>query len=458
MKNFYLIGIGGAGMSVVAQLLAEEGYGVSGSDKADGERLEHLRNQGITCYVGHRAEQVPADATVVISTAVRDSNPELAHARQLGLPVWHRSQALAFAAQNHDFIAVAGAHGKTTTSAMLATALAGCDLDPSFAVGGVINDYGTGAHLGKGKFFIAEADESDASFLNYRSRLAIVTNVEPDHLDHYHTQQAFEQAFVDFVDNIEPGGAAVLGTDDVGARRLAAKVAGKIRVISYGFEPFTRSDVHVQLSATKLTANGAQARLTCTGVWRHQLTLDLNVTGAHNLMNAAAAWAAGVDLGADPEQLAMSLRSFRGTGRRFQLVGEVGGVRVFDDYAHHPTEVVAALEQARTVAGNGRVLVVFQPHLFSRTQNFADRFAKALDRADIAVVCDIYAAREDPIPGVDSQLITHQMRSGRFIGDRFEAGSFLVCQARPGDLILTVGAGDITQVAPRIVAELGERL
>lgn len=458
MSHFYLIGIGGAGMSVVAQLLSEEGHQVSGSDKADGERLEHLRSLGITCHVGHNAEQVPEDATVVISTAVRESNPELARARSLGLPVWHRSKALAFAAQAKQFVAVAGAHGKTTTSAMLATALAGCNLDPSFAVGGVINGYGTGAHVGKGDFFIAEADESDGSFLNYRSRLAIVTNVEPDHLDHYHTQQAFEQAFVDFVNHIEPGGATVIGTDDVGARRLAAKVVGKVRVISYGFEPFSRSNVHVQISSTKMDGMHAQAKLTCTGDWDYNVDLQLNVTGAHNLLNATAAWAAGVDLGANPDELIRALQNFRGTGRRFQAVGEVSGIRVFDDYAHHPTEVKAALEQAHTVAGKGRVLVVFQPHLYSRTQNFADRFVQALDLADQAIVCDIYAAREDPIPGVDSRLITERMANGTYVADRFEAGSQLACSARPGDVIVTIGAGDITQVAPRIVAELGERL
>jgi UDP-N-acetylmuramate--alanine ligase len=436
--TFHLIGIGGAGMSVVALLLAARGHDVQGSDAKDSATLAGLHEAGIRTFVGHDASHVGPGMRVVVSSAIRATNPELVRARELSLEVLHRSEALALAAAGLDFVAVAGAHGKTTTSAMIAVALRAAGRDPSFAIGGTVLGVGSGAHLGRGTAFVAEADESDASFLNYTPRVAVVTNVEPDHLDHYGTREAFERAFRDFVGRIVPGGLLVACADDDGARALLADArAAGVRTMSYG---------------------GAGADLLVEGddlVWggqRHHL--ELAVTGAHNRLNAAAAFAVGVELGVKPAEMAAALSAFRGTGRRFEPHGERRGVRVIDDYAHHPTEVEATLRTARQEAGAGRVLVLFQPHLFSRTRDFAERFAAALDHADEVVVTAIYPSREEPIPGVTSGLITTRMVRGTYVPDRHAAAREIARRARPGDLVLTMGAGDVTELADEILGLL----
>jgi len=454
MTRYHLVGIGGAGMAPVAELLTARGLTVSGSDARPSATLERLRAAGVTAHVGHDAAHVPADATVVVSTAVRADNPELVRARELGLPVVHRSEALVVAAGEQDFVAVAGAHGKTTTSAMLAVALAEVGQDPSWAIGGQVAGLGSGAHLGRGRAFVAEADESDGSFLNYRPAVAVVTNVEPDHLDHYGSRAAFEQAFVDFAGRVT--GTLVVCSDDDGALRLAREVTGP-RVLTYGTGAAPGvGEGHVRIGDLTVGATGARALLDAPGR-DTPVPLELAVTGAHNVRNATGAWCAGVALGADPHALAAALGSFRGTGRRFEDRGTAAGVRVVDDYAHHPTEVAATLAAARLAAGDGRVLVLFQPHLYSRTRTFAAEFAAALSAADEVVVTDVYAAREDPVPGVDGSLITGRAEGARYVPGREDAAAAVAGLARPGDLVLTMGAGDVTELGPRILRLLAER-
>ncbi|OZB49771.1 MAG: UDP-N-acetylmuramate--alanine ligase [Cellulomonas sp. 14-74-6] len=457
----HLIGVGGAGMSAVAALLAARGLDVSGSDAQDGPALPGLREAGVRVHVGHDASAVRDVDTVVISSAVRETNPELAAARAAGLRILHRSQALAALMAGRDSVAVAGAHGKTTTSAMVATALLHAGADPSFAIGGTVltaeGPVGGGRH-GEGPF-VAEADESDGSFLAYRPLVSVVTNVEPDHLDHYGTREAFEAAFAVFADRIRPGGQLVACLDDPGAARLVRTVEDRltargVEVVTYGRS--AGSDVHV--GPTRATARGWETELAAGG---ERVVVRLAVPGAHNGLNAAAAWAVLRRLGLDATAAAEALGAFRGTGRRFEDRGTTAGVRVVDDYAHHPTEIAALLGAARQVAGDGRVLVLFQPHLYSRTRTFADEFAHALELADAVVVTDVYAAREDPEPGVTGALITDRMTTpgrGRFVADRTEAASAVAALARPGDLVLTVGAGDVTQLAPVVLAALDARL
>lgn len=460
--KYHLVGIGGAGMSVVAELLAASGAEVSGSDSKESQTTRRLAVEGISVSIGHDARHVPADAVVVVSSAIRESNPELAAARERSQKVLHRSQALALAARGRDFVAVAGAHGKTTTSAMIATALREAGLDPSWAIGGSVVGAGGGSHLGGGRAFVAEADESDASFLNYEPLVEVVTNVEPDHLDHYGSAEAFEEAFAQFARLLKADGALIACADSPGALRMAVGAIDRgQRVVTYGRGDGPRgAAAHVKVAPVRAHSREASRPLGASGAFDDgsgPVRVDLSVVGEHNLLNAAAAWAAGVELGVGREEMASALSHFLGTGRRFELRGEAGGVRVVDDYAHHPTEVEATLRAARAVVGDGALRVLFQPHLYSRTANFADRFAEALSLADDVVVTSVYAAREDPTPGVEGDLVTSKMDPARaqFVPDRFEAARALAARARPGDLVMTVGAGDVTELGPTILDQIG---
>ena len=466
-RAFHLVGVGGAGMSVVAQLLVERGATVTGSDANGGEAFDRLAAAGLGVVLGHAAANVPPEATLVVSTAIKETNPELAIARQRGQEVLHRSQALALAAQGRDFVAVAGAHGKTTTSGMLAEALTEAGQEPSFAIGGVVRALGTGAHLGAGRAFVAEADESDRSFLNYTPRIALVTNVEPDHLDNYGTPEAFEAAFVDFARRLVPGGLLVACADDPGAARLAASaVTEGLRVTTFGTaEPAFLGASHEAHTRLEITSRGAGStaaaliRTTPDGA-QEQVSLALRVPGDHVALDAAGAWTAGIELGVAGQAMADALGAFGGTGRRFEDRGEARGVRVVDDYAHHPTEIEALLTTARGVAAarDGRLLVLFQPHLFSRTAAFAPRFGTALAKADVVVVADVYPAREvqEDFPGVNGGTIVAEVPGGgaRFVPDRVEAAHAIAALARPGDLLLTVGAGDVTALGEVVLADL----
>lgn len=464
-EKYHFIGVGGAGMSVVAQLFVARGWELTGSDQNESYNLDKLRNLGVKCWVGTQPQKITPEMTIVYSSAIRPSNPEFAAGKAAGCRFMHRSQALALAAADRKFVAVAGAHGKTTTSGMIAQTFSQLGADPSFAVGGVVTHYQTGAHLGTGEYFIAEADESDGSFLNYRPQLAIITNIEADHLDNYGSSEQFARAFFDFAHCIEPGGTLILCTDDPGCRTLLKQLrpqgdldescSPKIRILGYGLQaPPAGLDDFCLIKPLAEDPASVSAQFIVAG---KATTVRLPMPGQHNLLNAAAVFLGAQIAGFSAPEIARALGDFEGTARRFETKGQVGRIRVIDDYAHHPTEVEALMHQAREAAGGGRVLVLFQPHLYSRTRNFAPRFAQALDLADQVVVCDIFRAREDPIAGVTSHLITDKMRRGSYLGDRDEAARVLANAAEPGDLILTVGAGDVTAAGGLILEILDSR-
>ncbi|MFC8921564.1 UDP-N-acetylmuramate--L-alanine ligase [Cellulosimicrobium sp. NPDC057127] len=459
LGTVHLVGVGGAGMSVVARLLAARGVPVQGSDARDSDTLAALRADGVRVWAGHDAGHVEAADTVVVSSAVRETNPELAAARAAGLRVLHRSEALAALMADGRAVAVAGAHGKTTTSAMLATVLRGAGQDPSFAIGSsVITADGpvAGGHLGGGDVLVAEADESDGSFLNYAPDVAVVTNVEPDHLDHYGSREAFERAFVDFAGRIRPGGALVACADDAGSSALArAHAAHGGATVTYG----TSAGADLRVSDVRPEPGGgvgATIEGAVGGLGVPPSRLRLRVPGHHNALNATAAVAVAVLLGVEPDTAVAAALDFLGTGRRFEARGTAAGVRVVDDYAHHPTEIAALLAAARPVAGGGRLIVLFQPHLYSRTRAFAHEFADALGAADVVVVTGVYAAREDPDPTVDARTVADLVRAGAAtaVEDRLEAARVVADAARPGDLVLTVGAGDVTDLGPVVLDRL----
>jgi UDP-N-acetylmuramate--alanine ligase len=446
LGRVHFIGIGGVGMSAVARILVARGLQVSGSDAKDLPVLAELGAAGARIHVGYAADNLGDAQTVVAGSAIRPDNPELAAAMAAGLPVLHRSEALASAMADDVVVTVAGTHGKSTTTSMVTVLLQGAGLDPSFAIGANVPALGVNAASGSSGIFVAEADESDGSFLNYRPRIAVVTNVEPDHLDHYGTAEAVYASFDRFTELLPADGVLVACADDSGSLALAGRTheRGNTRVVLYG------------------TADEADVKLHDGGpgeMWLEtpegRFDVELQVPGRHNALNAAAAFAVARELGVDPETAAGALASFSGASRRFEFKGAGRGVRVYDDYAHHPTEVRAALSAARSVAGGHKVHVLFQPHLFSRTREFASEFADALNAADTALVLEIYPAREDPIPGVSSQLIAKDLGpGGRLVGPGEDAMQALLAAAGPGDIVLTAGAGDVTAYGPLIVDAL----
>jgi UDP-N-acetylmuramate--alanine ligase len=454
LGTVHFIGIGGAGMSGIARIMLARGLPVTGSDAKASVSLAALRALGATIHVGHDASQVGAADTVVVSTAIRDTNPELVAARERGIPVIHRAQALASVMAGRQAVAVAGTHGKTTTTSLVTVALQHCGLDPSFAIGGNLNESGANAHNGSGELFVAEADESDGSFLQYSPYAAVVTNVEPDHLDHYGTAEAVTAAFDAFAQRIVPGGFLVTCLDDPGAARLAevARDLG-VDVRTYGESP------DADLRVTELMLRGTGSSFVPVARGRRLDRVEVRIPGRHNALNAAAALATGMGLDQPVERLREGLASFTGTRRRFELKGVAAGVRVFDSYAHHPTELAADLSAARDVAEGGRVVVVFQPHLFSRTQFFAEAFGASLGLADEVVVMDVYAAREDPVPGVTGALVASAVplppQHVVYEPSWSAVAGHLAERAKPGDLVLTCGAGDVTMIGPEVLDRLG---
>jgi len=454
LGRVHFVGIGGAGMSGIARIMLARGLPVSGSDAKESVTLAALRALGATVHVGHAAENVGAADTVVVSTAIRASNPELVEAERRGLRVIHRAGALAAVMAGHRTVAVAGTHGKTTTTSLLTVAVQRCGADPSFAIGGNLNESGANAHNGTGDIFIAEADESDGSFVQYSPQVAVVTNVEPDHLDHYGTPDAVAAAFDDFTARILPGGCLVACADDPGALRLAERTRSRgVEVRTYGEHP------DADLRLVDLVTRGLGSSFEAVSRGRRVGRVLLRLPGRHNALNAAAALAAGMALDLPVERLREGLASFTGTRRRFEFKGTAGGVRVYDSYAHHPTELAADLAAAREVADGGRVVVVFQPHLFSRTQFFAADFGRALGLADEVVVMDVYAAREDPVPGVTGALVAagvslpppHVVYEPSWSA----VAGHLADRAKPGDIVLTCGAGDVTMIGPEVLNLLG---
>ena len=450
LGRVHLVGIGGAGMSGIARVLLARGATVSGSDAKDSRTVRALRALGATVHLGHDAAHVAEADTVVVSSAIRPDNPELVEAGARGLSVLLRAEALAALMAGRRGVAVAGTHGKTTTTSMLTVAVQHCGVDPSFAIGGDLNEAASNAHHGSGELFVVEADESDGSFLVYRPHAAIITNVEPDHLDHYGDAAAVDRAFEAFVATVEPVGFVVLCADDDGTRRLAA--VARLRgtdVRTYG----TATDADLRVDA--LTVSGTTSRYEPVLHGRRLPPVTLAVPGRHLALNSAGALLMGVGLGLDAATLVEGLGGFTGVRRRMELKGTVGGVRVYDDYAHHPTELTAQLIAAREVAGAGRLLVAFQPHRYSRTLAFAAEFGQALGLADEVVVMEVYAAGEDPVPGVTGASVAAAVplpaAQVRFEPSWTAVPGLLADRAQPGDLVLTLGAGDITAIGPEVL-------
>jgi len=461
----HFAGIGGAGMSGIARIMLARGVPVSGSDPAPSPQLDELAALGARVHVGHSASHLAGADTLVVSSAIRADNPELAEARRRGLRILHRAAALASIMLGKQGIAVAGTHGKTTTTSMITTVLRHCGADPSYVIGGVLAETGRGAELGSGPAFVAEADESDGSFLMLAPDAAVVTCVEADHLDNYGSLAEIEAAFTAFAGRISAGGLLVACGDDDGARSLAGRAlagqaaAAGLRVLTYG------TTAGVSYRITGITPLGMSTRFTVTGGAGTRLhasgpaEVRIALPGRHNALNAAAALALTAELGFAPGDVVAGLAAYAGARRRMELKGEADGVRVLDSYAHHPTELAADLKAARDVADGGRVIAVFQPHLFSRTRIFAADFGAALALADEAIVLDVYAAREDPEPGVTGRLVADAVPGGRarFLPDKAAAPAAAAALAKPGDLVLTMGAGDVSALGPPIVAALRER-
>jgi UDP-N-acetylmuramate--alanine ligase len=451
-QHVHFVGIAGAGMSGIARIMLARGYVVSGSDAKDGREVAALRVLGATVHVGHAAAFVEGADTVVVSTAIRPGNPELVEAQRRGMRVVRRAEALAEVMRGRRGVAIAGTHGKTTTTSMLTVAAQHCGVDPSFAIGGSLSESGVNAHDGTGDLFVAEADESDGSFLVLEPLVAVVTNVEPDHLDHYADGAAVDEAFREFLARVRPEGFVVACADDPGSARLAAygREAG-LDVRTYG----ESGSADLRLDNLALD-NGVRADVVHLG--RRLGSLRIRVPGRHNALNAAAALTAGLGVGLPWADLNDGLAAFTGTRRRFDLKGSGRGVRVYDDYAHHPTEIRATLTAARQVAGEGRLVVAFQPHRYSRTAAFRQEFGEALALADDVTVLEVYPAGEDPVPGASGASVAAAVPLPadrvRFEPSWSAVASVLVAHAQPGDLVLTLGAGDITMIGPEVVALL----
>lgn len=447
LGKVHFIGIGGSGMSGIARMLIKAGHTVTGSDVRESGNITELRKLGALVTIGHAANNLGDCDTVVVTSALWPTNPEYLLAQEKNLPILHRSQALKYLTDGKKLISVAGAHGKTTSTGMLVTGLRALGEDPSFVNGGVIAAYGKSAEGGSSDLFVIEADESDSSFLHYKTSIALITNVDPDHLDHFGSLENFEAEFASFANGASE--FVAISSDDQGAVRVTKLLKGK-KIIRFGFA----SDSEVRLHS--VDATGPQVSFSLS-FQESEYQATLNIAGEHNAINAAGAFAVLVGLGFDPKAALDAIATFSGTERRFELHGEYRGVKVYDDFAHHPTEVSAALKGARAVVGDGRLITVFQPHLYSRTRLFAKEFAQALAASDEVVVLDVYAAREDPEPGVTGALIAdafaEQVRM-HYVPNWDDVPAVAARIARAGDFIITMGCGDVFRQVPGILQAL----
>jgi UDP-N-acetylmuramate--alanine ligase len=442
----HLVGVGGAGMSAIARILAQRGHTVSGSDLHEGRAIASLRVLGVRVEIGHRAENVADAEVVVTSTAVPRDNPEVLAAAARGVPVVPRAEMLAAILGGDRAVLVAGTHGKTTTTSMIVVALHAAGVDPTFAIGGELNEAGTNAHAGTDAVAVAEADESDRSFLAYAPDVAVVTNLELDHPEVYRDLEDVLATFTEFLSRRRPGGVAVACVDDPGVRTLLERVGGP--VVTYG------------------VAHEADVRIVDRDESPHVVVdgtvhpLELAVPGQHNVLNAAAALAVCRALGVDLTLALTGLARFRGAARRFQTIGIVGGITVVDDYAHHPTELRATLAAAREL-GPERVVCVVQPHRYSRTAVLGEELGRAAAGADLVLVTEVYGAGEAPVPGVNGLLVADAARAAgarvRYEAHLSSVAGMLADEVRPGDLVLVTGAGDVSQVAPSLLALLAGR-
>jgi UDP-N-acetylmuramate--alanine ligase len=452
--KIHFIGVGGAGMSGIARIMLAKGFSISGSDKSESAMLTSLKALGAEIFIGHASQNLGDAQMVIISSAINESNAELLAAKAKGLPIIARATALAWLMSESTSVAIAGTHGKTTTTAMLTVALQSAGLDPSFAIGGTINTAGTNAHSGTGTIFVAEADESDGSFLAYKPTGAIITNIELDHVDHFPNEDAVFAVFEQFVSSIKQEGFLVACGDDAGVNNLLKRIKRTdLQIYLYG----KGASNDFRIDKIHLAPKGSSSVVSSTG--RKVGELNLAVAGEHNLLNGLAAFAAASALGAAETKVLDGLASFTGTKRRFELKGEVGGVKVIDDYGHHPTEVNVTLTTAKNLAQAGRVIVIFQPHRYSRTAAFATQFSTSLALADFTYLLEVYAASEKPLPGVSSLLIAKAMnpQQVKFEPSMIEVVNEVVAMAKSGDVILTLGAGDVSSLGEPILQALANR-
>ena len=448
LGSVHFIGIGGAGLSGIARLMHQQGVAVSGSDQNDSKILDALRAEGIECFVGHRAANVAGRDTVIASTAVGEDNPEIVATLAAGLRLWPRSTGLMSAMLRDTRIAVAGTHGKTTTTAMLTLAMQAAGVDVSFAIGAEVPVLGANARRGTSEVMVVESDESDGAFLHYAPHAAIITNIDADHLDSWNTVEAYEEAFARFVDSVS--GDVVVCADDPGCQRL--KAVRPDRIVTVGFA----GEADVRGRDLVVSAEGTTFSVDLPDGQSHEISLA--VSGAHYAVDALLAFVCAWRRGADPQALARGLASYTGASRRMEFKGEVAQISVTDSYAHHPTEIAADVAAARAIAGDRRLVVVFQPHLVSRTKIFGERMGRELSAADVVWVADIYLAREEPDPSVSSQLVVNaiagtDVTAGGSVSDLAER---LLPHLRSGDYVLTLGAGDVTTVGPRLLELLAE--
>ena len=448
----HFVGIGGIGMSGIAELLLNLGYRVSGSDLKESDITKRLASLGGSVVAGHRAENVAADVDVVVtSSAVRKNNPEVVAAKDRGIPVIPRAEMLAELMRLKEGVAIAGSHGKTTTTSLIATVLAHAKLDPTAVVGGKLNALGSNAKLGKGQLMVVEADESDGSFLRLSPAIAVITNVDPEHLDYYGTVEALQQAFVDFADRVPFYGLAVLCVDHPVVQHLIPRI-GK-RHTTYGLSP------QAEWRADDIRHAPFQSRFMVSHKGKQQGEVTLRMVGAHNVLNALACCAVSHELGIPFKVTAEALGEFAGVQRRFTVRGEVNGITVVDDYGHHPAEIRATLAGARASFPQRRIVCAFQPHRYTRTRDLLGEFATAFNDADSLLLTEVYAASEDPIPGVTGAKLHEAVKAcghrDAAFAERAELARRLREKVRPGDLVITLGAGDITHVGEELLGLLG---
>jgi len=455
LGRVHFVGIGGAGLSAIARIMARQGVPVTGSDDHDTPFLPALRELGIPVHLGYDASHVGSADTLVVTTAAHDDNPEVVEGRARGLRILPRSAGLKATMAGHRVVAVAGTHGKTTTTSMLTMALRAAGTDPTYAVGGVLAATGRNADAGSGDLFVAEADESDGAFLVYHPHAALVTNVDADHLDVWGSEAAYHAAFAEFVGTIDAGGVLVVCADDPGAAALAGVARERgLDVLTVG------TDDGADWRVTDLGFAGATSSFVLRGD-RLSVPVTLRVPGRHYVLDAAGALALALRIVDEPGALAQGLGEFTGTGRRMEHKGDADGVRVYDSYAHHPAEIAGDLQAARALAGAGRLVVAYQPHLVSRTRIFGRAMGEALGAADEVVVLDVYVAREEPDPAVTGRLVADAVplpaERVHLVPDLADVPAQLLGLARPGDLVLTLGAGSVTEVGPLLLDLLRDR-
>ena len=454
VNRIFFIGIGGAGMGGIAEVLLNEGYQVAGSDQQPGSMTERLTELGAQVSIGHAADNVQHADVVVVSSAINERNPEVQYARAQRIPIIRRAEMLAELMRFRHGIAVAGTHGKTTTTSLIATIFAEAERDPTFVIGGLLNSAGTNARLGRSRYLIAEADESDASFLHLQPMVAVVTNIEADHMDTYEGDfNRMKDTYVDFLHNLPFYGQAILCGDDQNIQSIRERIGRSI--LTYGFE--NQNDI----TATNVKLAFGQAQFTARRKGHDDLQVTLNLTGRHNVLNALAAIAVATDEGVEDEAIVRALKEFGGIGRRFELLGDfatsVGEVSLVDDYGHHPTEVAATIAAARANWPQRRLVMIYQPHRFSRTRDLYEDFVEVLSQVDVLLMLDVYAASEQPIDGADSKSLCRSMRArGQlepiYVGDKENLPGILANLMQENDLVMTQGAGNIGQIAKYLAA------